>query len=181
MFSFFEKRIDPFPPEPPTLPPKRFFGFCWHYSRQVWPWVLAMSVLGALLAVGEVMLFGFMGSIVGWLSESDPQSFLSEERVKLTWMAVLLIVVLPILVVAHSLIIHQTLIGNYPSITRWKMHRYLLGQSMNFFANEFAGRVATKVMQTSYSVREVVMKTMDIFVYVLVYFTAAVVLVAQAD
>ena len=181
MFSFFEKRIDPFPPDPPTLPPKSFTAFCWHYSKSIWPWVVAMSLLGAMLAIGEVLLFGFMGSIVGWLVKSEPSQFLQLEGTKLIWMGVLLVVILPILVLFHSLIIHQTLIGNYPSITRWKMHRYLLGQSMNFFANEFAGRIATKVMQTSFSVREVVMKLMDIFVYVLVYFTAMVILVAQAD
>ncbi|MCP4071793.1 MAG: ABC transporter ATP-binding protein [Hyphomicrobiales bacterium] len=181
MFSFFENLINPFPADAPTRPPSRFFAFCWHYSKEVWPWVIVMSVLAALLAIGEVMMFAFMGSIVGWLTNSNPGEFLPLEGMKLIWMGLLLVVVLPLLVFLQSLVIHQTLIGNYPSITRWKMHRYLLGQSMNFFANEFAGRIATKVMQTSFSVREVVMKTMDIFVYVLVYFTAMVVLVAQAD
>jgi len=181
MFSYFEERIEPFPPEPPTTPPDSFIAFCWHYTKGVWPWVVAMSILGALLAIGEVLLFGFMGSIVGWLSQSDPSNFLQLEGNKLFWMGALLVVVLPLLVVVHSLVIHQTLLGNYPSITRWKMHRYLLGQSMNFFANEFAGRIATKVMQTSLGVREVVMKIMDIFVYVIVYFTAMLLLLAQSD
>lgn len=181
MFSFFEERIKPFPAEDPKTPPSTFIAFCWHYSKEVWPWVVLMSTLGALLAVGEVLLFSFMGSIVGWLTESDPANFLQLEGTKLFWMAALLVVGLPLTVVVHSFVIHQTLIGNYPSLTRWKMHRYLLGQSMNFFANEFAGRIATKVMQTSLAVREVVMKIMDIFVYVLVYFTAMLILVAQAD
>ena len=181
MYSYFEKLIDPFSPEPPTRPPGSFFAFCWHYSKEVWIWVVVMSVLAAFLAVGEVMMFAFMGSIVSWLTDADRAEFLELEGMKLLGMATLLVVVLPTLVFLQSLVIHQTLIGNYPSITRWKMHRYLLGQSMNFFANEFAGRIATKVMQTSLAVREVVMKSMDIFVYVLVYFTAMVVLVAQAD
>ena len=181
MYSFFEGLINPFPPEEPGKPPNSFFGFCWYYSRDVWPWVLAMSVIAALLAIGEVMLFGFMGSIVGWLTESKPESFFQQEGSRLLWMSVLVIVILPILALGHALVSHQTLIGNYPSITRWKMHRYLLGQSAGFFANEFAGRIATKVMQTSFSVREVVMSTMDIFVYVLVYFTAMLLLIAQAD
>ncbi len=72
----------------------------------------------------------------------------------------------------HSLIIHQALLGNLPMSARWRMHRHLLGQSMGFFANEFAGRVATKVMQTSLAVRETVMKILDVFVYVAVYFVA---------
>ena len=181
MFSYFENLINPFPPEQPTRPPSSFFAFCWHYSKEVWIWVVVMSALAAMLAIGEVMMFAFMGSIVSWLTKADPANFLHQEGMKLLGMATLLIVILPSLAFLQSLIIHQTLLGNYPSITRWKMHRYLLGQSMNFFANEFAGRIATKVMQTSLSVREVVMNSMDIFVYVLVYFTAMVVLVARAD
>jgi len=181
MFSYFENVINPFPPDPPTRPPNSFFAFCWHYSRDVWKWVVMMSVLAAMLAVGEVMMFAFMGSIISWLNKADPATFLQQEGIKLLGMATLLVVILPTLVFLQALIVHQTLLGNYPSITRWKMHRYLLGQSMNFFANEFAGRIATKVMQTALSVREVVMNSMDIFVYVLVYFTATVVLVAQAD
>ncbi len=81
----------------------------------------------------------------------------------------------------HSTIIHQTLLGNYPMIARWQMHRYLLRQSMAFFANEFAGRVATRVMQTSLAIREAVMKLMDILVFVAVYFVSALFIVGGAD
>ena len=76
---------------------------------------------------------------------------------------------------------HQMLLGNYPMIARWQMHRYLLRQSMTFFANEFAGRVATKVMQTSLAVRETVMKILDVFVYVVSYFVTMLVVIAAAD
>ena len=79
------------------------------------------------------------------------------------------------------MIMHQVLLGNYPMIARWQMHRYLLRQSMTFFANEFAGRVATKVMQTSLAVRETVMKILDVFVYVVSYFVSMLVVVAAAD
>ena len=96
-------------------------------------------------------------------------------------MGLFLVVGLPILVLIHSLLIHQTLLGNYPMIGRWQMHRYLLRQSMNFFANEFAGRVATKVMQTSLAIRESVIKLLDVFVYVSVYFISMMVLVASSE
>lgn len=181
MFRFFESRINPYPHAEPDRPPEGLIAFCWHYSRDAWPWLLAMSVLSAVLAVAEVIVFGFLGRIVDWLNASDRSSFLETEGLWLVGMAVFLLVILPGIVLLHSLIIHQTLLGNYAMVSRWQMHRYLLRQSMNFFANEFAGRVATKVMQTSLSIRESVMKLMDIFVYVIVYFTAMLVMVAGSD
>ncbi len=181
MFAFFEKRIEPFPAEEPTSPPDGLFAFCWHYTKPAFPWLVAMSLLSAAIAASEVLVFGFLGRIVDWLTEADRTNFLQSEGPGLLWMGLFLVVVMPALVFLHSAIIHQTLLGNYPMIARWQMHRYLLKQSMGFFANEFAGRVATKVMQTSLAIRETVMKLMDILVYVTVYFLSIVVLVASAD
>ncbi|HSO47523.1 MAG TPA: ABC transporter ATP-binding protein, partial [Rhizobiaceae bacterium] len=177
MFDWFEKRINPFPVEEPVRPPKGLVAFCWHYSKDVWPWLVAMSVLSALIAIAEVVVFGFLGSIVDWLSGADRTTFLETEFWRLAGMGVFVLIVLPVLVFLHSMIIHQTLLGNYPMIARWQMHRYLLRQSMNFFANEFAGRVATRVMQTSLAIREAVMKLMDILVFVGVYFISVLFLV----
>jgi ATP-binding cassette, subfamily B, multidrug efflux pump len=181
MFSFFEKRVNPFPEHEPETPPDSFLAFCWHYSRDVWPWLLLMSVLSASIAASEVMLFNFLGSIVDWLAQTPREGFLAREGLKLVAMAALLVIVLPVLVFCVSLVMHQTLLGNYPMIARWQMHRYLLRQSMNFFANEFAGRIATKVMQTSLAIRETVMKTMDVLVYVAVYFITMLIVLAQSD
>jgi len=94
---------------------------------------------------------------------------------------VLLLVGLPLLVVLHSLIVHQVLLGNFPMSVRWLAHRYLLRQSLSFYQNDFAGRIATKVMQTSLAVREAVMKLLDVLVYIAVYFLSMLVLVAQSD
>ncbi|EMG7498396.1 ABC transporter ATP-binding protein, partial [Vibrio parahaemolyticus] len=104
-----------------------------------------------------------------------------DNRADLIFYGVLLLVVMPLLVVIYSLLVHQTLLGNYPMSIRWLAHRYLLNQSLNFYQDDFAGRVATKVMQTSLAVRETVMKSMDVFVYVTVYFTSMVVMLAAAD
>ena len=181
MFNWFETRLDPYPETALDTPPKGLVAFCWHYSKDAWPWLLAMGVLTALISVGEVMLFGFLGSIVDWLSQADPDGFLQREGWRLAGMAALVLVGLPLAVALDSLILHQTLLGNYAMIARWQMHRRLLRQSLTFFSNEFAGRVATKVMQTSLSIRETVIKLLDVFVYVSVYFIAMVVLVASAD
>jgi ATP-binding cassette, subfamily B, multidrug efflux pump len=96
-------------------------------------------------------------------------------------MAALVVVGYPLIVLAQSLVTHQTIFGNYPMIARWLAHRYILGQSMTFFQDEFAGRVSQKVMQTALAIRETVMKLMDVLVYVVVYFIGAVVLVGATD
>jgi len=181
MFRWFEDRIDPYPKAEPARAPKTLLAFCWHYSRDSAFWLATLSIITALIAIGEVMLFGFLGSIVDWLANSDADGFVEREGWRLAGMAALVLVGLPLLVAIHTLIMHQTLLGNYPMIARWSMHRYLLRQSLAFFANEFAGRVATKVMQTSLAIREAVMKVLEVFVYVGVYFIAAIAMVASAD
>jgi ATP-binding cassette subfamily B multidrug efflux pump len=181
MFAWFESRVNPYPSEEPKRPPATLFAFIMHYSRPVLGWLLLMSVITAAIGISEVMLFNFLGQIVDWLSKSNPATFFQDEGWKLVAMAGFALIGLPALVVIQSLLIHQVLIGNYPMIGRWQMHRYLLRQSMSFFANEFAGRVATKVMQTSLAVREVAMKLLDVFVYVLSFFISMFVIVAAAD
>lgn len=181
MFAFFERLIRPFPAEDPTPPPGSLYAFCRHYTRGMEPYLLLMSGLTALIAIAEVSLFGFLGQLVDWLVAHTPQTLFSDEGIKLLWMSSLMLVGLPLLVLIHSLLVHQTLLGNYPMVIRWLAHRYLLKQSLSFYSNDFAGRIATKVMQTSLAVRETVMKLLDVLVYVLVYFTSMVVMVAQSD
>ncbi|WEX86945.1 ABC transporter ATP-binding protein/permease [Sinorhizobium garamanticum] len=181
MFGWFESRLNPYPTEEPTLPPKGLFAFCWHYTKPAVPWLLIMSVCTMLIAIGEVALFQFLGNMVDWLTSANRETFLAAEGGKLFWMAALVLIGLPGLVAVDSFVMHQVLLGNYPMIARWQMHRYLLRQSMTFFANEFAGRVATKVMQTSLAVRETVMKILDVFVYVVSYFVTMLIVVATAD
>ncbi|MEL6921782.1 MAG: ABC transporter ATP-binding protein [Pseudomonadota bacterium] len=181
MLSWFEKRINPFPDERPTQPPATLGAFLWHYTKPVWPFLAFTSVLIAAISGLQVMLFAFLGSVVDWLSNADPETFLQEEANGLFWMGFVILVALPILSFIHTILMHQTLFGNYPMIMRWKAHRYMLGQSFGFYQDEFAGRVATKVMQTSLGVRETVVKLVDVFIYVGVYFLGTLVLVATLD
>ena len=181
MFKKFEGFTNPFPDQEPTQPPSGIFAFCRYYTRGYEVPLIIMSIMSTIVAIVEVSLFGAMGNLVDWLSNSNPETFWQENSGQLIFYGVLLVVVMPILVVGYSLLVHQTLLGNYPMSIRWLAHRYLLKQSINFYQDDFAGRVATKVMQTSLAVRETVMKTMDVFVYVSVYFTSMVVLLAQAD
>jgi len=181
MFKKFEGFTQPFPEQEPDQPPTGIFAFCRHYTRGFEVPLLIMSIMATIVAIVEVSLFGAMGNLVDWLSNSNPETFWQDNQSDLIFYGTLLLVVMPILVIGYSLLVHQTLLGNYPMSIRWLAHRYLLKQSLNFYQDDFAGRVATKVMQTSLAVRETVMKTMDVFVYVSVYFTSIVVLLAQAD
>ncbi|OOI10123.1 ABC transporter ATP-binding protein [Vibrio sp. SALL6] len=181
MFKRFEGLTEPFPKSTPDQPPSGIFAFLRHYTRGYEKPLIIMSLMSTIVAIVEVMLFGAMGQLVDWLSTSNPETFLQDNRADLIFYGVLLLVVMPLLVVIYSLLVHQTLLGNYPMSIRWLAHRYLLNQSLNFYQDDFAGRVATKVMQTSLAVRETVMKSMDVFVYVTVYFTSMVVMLAAAD
>ncbi|WP_309083251.1 ABC transporter ATP-binding protein [Chelativorans sp.] len=181
MFNWFERRLEPFPAEEPQEPPRTLIAFCLHYSKAARPHLIANAVLAAMIAIGEVSMFSFVGNIVDWLADQDRATFLETEGWKLAGMALVIAVVLPAVVWLHSLVLHQTLMGNYPMRIRWQVHRYLLKQSMSFYQDEFAGRIATKMMQTALAVRECVVKLIDVFNYVSVYFTGMVIIAASAD
>ena len=181
MFKWFESLVQPYPQDVPSQPPTSLYAFCVHYTRGVWPVIFAVSCLAASVAIFEVMLFGYMGQLVDWFATRDPQTFVQEESASLWRMGLVILLLLPCLVVIQSMLIHQSLLGNYPMRIRWLAHRYVLQQSLSYFQDEFAGRVATKVMQTALAVRETVLKLLDLMVYISVYFISIVVLVFAVD
>ncbi|MDP9762251.1 MULTISPECIES: ABC transporter ATP-binding protein [Agrobacterium] len=181
MFGWFEKRLDPFPSSAPSVPPKKLLPFVWHYVQPAWPWLLLLGLMSMGIAVAEAMLYKFLGSIVDWLSTANRETFFADEGWHLMVMAGLVLFLLPLMGAIHTMTMHQTLAGNFGMIARWKMHRFLLRHSMNFFANEFAGRVSTKVMQTALAIREVALKVIDVFVYAISFVVSMLFMVAAAD
>ncbi|WP_415391759.1 ABC transporter ATP-binding protein [Paracoccus sp. SJTW-4] len=181
MFSWFERRLDPYPQDRPRMPPRTLTGFVLHYSRGALPWLVLLAAASGLIAALEVVLFGYLGDLVNRLADTPRAEFWAVEGPRLWRMAALLLLVLPALNILGALVMHQTLLGNFPQRIRWQAHRYLLRQSMGYFQDEFAGRIATRLMQTALAVREVAMKLMDVAVYVLVYFAGALWLAASQD
>lgn len=181
LFDRFEALAEPFPAADNQVPPNKALAFIRHYSRGLWPWLLILMVLTAAIAVLEIWLFGFLANIVDWFGERDPATFLQEESKSLILMSLVILIAIPLTTFLHVLLMHQTIYGNYPMAIRWRAHNFLLGQSYSFFQDEFAGRIATKLMQTSLAVRETVMKVLDVLVYVSVYFIGALVLVASFE
>jgi|TARA_B110000259_G_scaffold34531_1_gene38511 ATP-binding cassette subfamily B multidrug efflux pump len=181
MFGFFERLVDPFPGATPQQPPRGIYQFCRHHVRGMERWLLLMAALTTITAISEAMLFGILGQVVDWLATSEPETFLDDNWPTLLAMTVFMLVVIPLANTARSLVVHQTLMGNLPMLVRWQAHRYLLNQSYGFFQNEFSGRIATKVMQTSLAVRDTVMKLLDVILFVVIYLVTTLLLVATAD
>lgn len=180
-FQWLEGFCDPFPPLQPVKPPETLVGFVLHYARPFSPLLLASAALSTLIALIEVSLFAFVGNLVDWLSASARETFWQTYRTKLIGVSVVVLVALPLLKFFYEGVVHQGMLGNFAMRTRWQAHRYLLRQSVEFFQNDFAGRVAAKMMQTSLGVREAVIKVTEVLLYVSVYFTGAVILFASSD
>jgi ATP-binding cassette, subfamily B, multidrug efflux pump len=181
MLRWFETRLPPFPDTPPTQPPTGLYAFCRHYTRGAEPWLLLMALTTAGTAIAEVALYAYVGTLVDVMNNLGVAAFFAHERTRLLWMGVLILFGLPLLVWLNSAVQHQTLLGNFPMRIRWNVHRYLLRQSMGYFQDEFAGRIATKLMQTSLAVRETVVKLFDIGNYIVVYFGGTLLVAASAD
>jgi ATP-binding cassette subfamily B multidrug efflux pump len=179
MYSYFESLINPYPDDEAKQAPDTLLAFFWHYTRPSWKYLAMMAALIMVISATEVALFGFLGNIVDWLSETNRETFLQDEGMKLGIMLVFILIIMPLIGLFHSMILHQTILGNYGMVMRWQMHKYLLRQSMSFYSDEFAGRVATKIMQTSLAVRDATITILNVMVYVSVYFLGAMLLAAS--
>ena len=178
LFYWFENRVDPYPSSEPKTPRNGLFGFIWSNLEGVRGWLVLLALLSGGIGIGEALLFQFIGKIVDWLGRYTPETLFAEKGLALVGMGVLM-VVLVIWTFFTSAIRLQVLQGVFPMRLRWNFHRLMLGQSLSFYQDEFAGRVSAKVMQTALAVRDTVMTIADMVMYVLVYFiTSGVILVA---
>ncbi|MCG3201765.1 MAG: Vitamin B12 import ATP-binding protein BtuD [Gammaproteobacteria bacterium] len=169
MLRRFERLVDPYPNAPSETPPRGFLAFLWSGTRGMRKYIAAMTALTVLIGVFEAMLFGMLGNIVDWLAEVEPARLWQDEGHTLLLLAAI-IVASTALVALQSMFKLQTLAGNFPMRLRWNFHRHLLDQGMGFYQDEFAGRIATKVMQTALAVRDTVMIVSDMLVFVAIYF-----------
>jgi ATP-binding cassette, subfamily B, multidrug efflux pump len=180
-FTWLENYVDSFPMQRAEKPAPKLFAFAFHYTKPFLPLLIASIIFSTVIALIEVYLFAFIGDLVDLLSTADRATFWKVNATKLILMGALVLLVLPILNFISEAISHQGLRGAFAMRIRWLAHRYVLRQSMDFFHNDYAGRVATKVMQAALGVRDAVMKITEVVVYVTVYFVGALVLVATSD
>jgi ATP-binding cassette subfamily B multidrug efflux pump len=168
MFSIFERGVNPFPADVPPLP-RSFLGFMWICSRGMRGYIIGMMILTAILGAFEAWLFSALGRVVDLLSKTPPAQLWAREQRHLLVLAGILIASI-LFAGAQSLLKQQTLAGNFAMRLRWIFHRNMLAQSLSFYQDEFAGRVAAKVMQTALAVRDTWMIVTDILVYLVIYF-----------
>ncbi len=182
MFRWFETLIDPYKPYDITQPPGTLTAFYWHYVREVWPAFAAIMVFGLIAALIEVSLFTFLGELVDLAKNAEsPEKFLSDHWALLLWMATVAVVLRPIAFGLHAIFINQTVNANFMNMVRWRTHRYVLRQSMSFFQNDFAGRIANKIMQTGPAVRQTMVEIVDALWFVAIYAVSALIIFFQAD
>jgi len=180
IFSWFENRLNPYPDQSPKTPENGLFRFIWSSIEGMKGWILLLAVLTIGNGVMEAMLFQFMGLLVDWLGAYTPTTLWQEKGHLLMGMGGLLIFSIVWLFLASSVRL-QTLQGVFPMRLRWNFHRLMLGQSLSFYQDEFAGRVSAKVMQTALAVRDTVLTIADMLVYVVVYFVTSGLVLASLD
>ena len=169
VFRLFETIIDPFKPASDETPPSNVMRFYIHYLKQAWPAFLFLLVVGLVGSLIEVALFSFLGRIVD-LAQSSANStvFFQEHGYELVWMAVVTLLLRPLFISLHDLLVHQTITPSLTTLIRWQNHRYVLKQSLSFFHNDFAGRIANRIMQTGASLRDSAVQAVDAIWHVLI-------------
>ncbi|CAJ0884493.1 Putative multidrug export ATP-binding/permease protein [Ralstonia sp. LMG 32965] len=176
-----EKLIDPFRPLPDTQPPAnvwRFYAYFLREVRGVFAFLLVVGLLGALI---EVALFDFLGRIVDMIQATPGPEFFGRHRNELLWMAFVALIARPVIFGLHDVLVHQVINPNLSNLIRWQNHRYVLKQSLTFFQNDFAGRIAQRIMQTGFSLRDSAVQSVDALWHVVIYAISAMVLFARAD
>ncbi|MBK5375430.1 ABC transporter ATP-binding protein [Pseudomonas sp. TH43] len=181
LYRRFEQLIDIFRDAPTASPPDRVWPFYTYYLKQVWPSFAALLVVGLFAALIEVALFSYLSRIIDLAQGTPNPNFFRDHALELTWMVVVALVLRPIFFGLHDLLVHQTLSPGMTSMIRWQNHSYVLKQSLNFFQNDFAGRIAQRIMQTGNSLRDSAVQAVDALWHVVIYAISALVLFAEAD
>src|SRR5690606_12155781 len=181
LLRWFERKLDPFPPAESPRPPKGLFSFVWSCSQGSRRSIAALAALSAGVSIYEAWLFAFLGQVVDLMQAWQPGAAVSAHEGRVLWGIGFVLLASIGLVALRTMVQHQVLAINLPLRLRWNFHRLMLRQSLSFFADEFAGRVTTKVMQTALAVRDVVLTFCEIVIGLGVYLVTIVALAGSFD
>lgn len=181
LYKRFEALIDPFRLYPEETPPRTLVAYFLTYLRQTWPVFGALLVVGLLVTLTEVMVFRYVANIVDFLTVTKPAQLWEAHGRDFIVMLVVLGLAWPLLIMLQSLLLQQGVTTNFPALIRWQSHRHVVRQSISFFANDFAGRIASKVVDSASAVRNTLTTLCDGVLYITVYFSSAVYLFFKAD
>jgi ATP-binding cassette subfamily B multidrug efflux pump len=181
MFALFERLLPPTAmPEQPE-PPAGLVGFYWHFARQAKGLFIGLFAAGFMVALLDSLIPVFMGRIVTLITATKPEMLFADFWPVLTAMALVLLVLRPLALTSQNIMANQAIAANVGNMIRWQSHWHVVRQSWAFFQNDFAGRIANRVMQTGPSIRETLTALLTAVWYILVYGTSALVLLASAD
>ncbi|MGC0783105.1 ABC transporter ATP-binding protein [Pantoea agglomerans] len=181
LYRRFERFINIFHDAPTDSPPSTVWSFYLYYLRQVWPSFAALLVVGLASALIEVSLFSYLSRIIDMVNHSTPASLFQDNWPILLWMGAVALILRPIFIALHDMLVHQSISPSMTSMIRWQNHNYVLRQSLNFFQNDFAGRIAQRIMLTGSSLRDSAVQLVDAIWHVLIYAVTSLVLFAGAD
>jgi ATP-binding cassette subfamily B multidrug efflux pump len=180
LFAYFESRIRP-TAAPGTPPPQGLIAFYWHYIGQARTLFGAMFFTGLLVALIDTLIPLFIGRLVRLMEATDRAAALQAALPELLLMATAVLIGRPLTLLLDSLVRNNAVVPGVTSLIRWQSHWHVVRQSWPFFQNDFAGRIANRVMQTSNAVRESVVSCIRAVWYIVVYGLSALVLMAMAD
>jgi ATP-binding cassette subfamily B multidrug efflux pump len=180
LFQRFERLVHPYPQALPPPPPQRFFAFLWDCSKGLRRYLALVTLFTAAIGAFEALLFSMMAHVVDVLGRVRPAELWHEQGHTLALLAAVLLASI-VFAALQALFKYQGIFANFPMRMRWNFHRQMLEQSMGFYQDEFAGRIATKVMQTALAVRDTWLIFTDILVYVVIYFVTLVAVVGVFD
>lgn len=181
MFHFFEKSLKPTAIPGSGEPPPGLIAFYWHFARQAKPLFAGLFAIGFAVALLDVMIPVFIGKVVTLVTEGKPEELLASSWPALLGMAVVLLVLRPAAFTTQHLLMNQAIAANVSNRIRWQNHWHVSRQSWSFFQNDFAGRIATRVMQTGPAIRESLVSLLTAVWFILVYGTSSLILLASAD
>ncbi|SDX38810.1 ATP-binding cassette, subfamily B, multidrug efflux pump [Ruegeria halocynthiae] len=181
MFRYFENLVDPFVAyEQVDTPPTRLWPFMLGYSQpfmRIFAWAALMSVIVAAVEVGLIF---YMGRVVDLLG-SPPAEFWQVHGTELMVVAALILFIRPILQLFDVLLLNNTILPNFGTLIRWRAHKHVLRQSVGWFENDFAGRIASRIVQTPPAAGEVVFQVFDAISFSIAYMIGAAILLMAAD
>jgi len=181
LFGFFEKLLEPTAVSPDTAPPTTLTGFYWYYARQAKGLLALLFVTGSAVALLDLLIPVFIGRVVDLVTTHTPADLLRDNWRQLLGMGAILLFLRPLVLLAQNLLINQTLVPGLTNLIRWQSHWYVVRQSWSFFQNDFAGRVANRIIQTGPSLRDSVVVATNAVWYIVVYGGSAMAVLASND
>lgn len=181
VFSYLENLVSPFKTHDGTPLPSELSSFYWHFIRQIWKPLTWLMAFGFIVAIIEIALFGYLGRIIDYLNTTSPDKLFAEHGEELIWMLVVVVLLRPLFGAGHTMVKYQIIEPAMTNLIRWQTHKHVLGQSLSYFNNDFAGRIANKIIQTGPSLRGSVVSLIDAIWFVLIYVASAIYLFAGVD